>query len=130
MDKIKIIQSHFDAITRGSITLSKYVDHTIRMNFITKMQRWSELQDSKTDATELTQLTNDLGRIILEWRSHPDIFEKGIGDINVDTRTAKLEQEVEQLKKDMKIIVRELGKIQHTSTPEESQLHKRFDAVS
>lgn len=45
------------------------------------------------------------------WRSRPDIFQKGIGDIEVDVRISKLWQEVEQLKKDMKQVVKELAKI-------------------
>lgn len=60
---------------------------------------------------EFRQFTDDLYQKILHWRSRPDIFQKGIGDIEADVRISKLWQEVEQLKKDMKQVVKELAKI-------------------
>ncbi|HET7391826.1 MAG TPA: hypothetical protein VFJ51_13470 [Nitrososphaeraceae archaeon] len=79
---------------------------------------------------EFRQFTDDLYQKILHWRSRPDIFQKGIGDIEVDVRISKLWQEVEQLKKDMKQVVNELAKIDQKLTPEERYQSKKFDAVS
>lgn len=44
MDKVKIIDEHLDAITRGTVTLSQSLDGYIRSEFIAKIQRWGVIQ--------------------------------------------------------------------------------------